>query len=630
MVGAFLTFFAMRHLVTQIRVTLSAGRETTRRKGVGIGSTLAFLAAVATASPAMAQDDDVTDDDAGVSGAGVSDAGVTDPGADVEPEPEVAPEPAPEPKETLPPPGPPEGKVATVDPPEPAASKDPSDGEGAEDRTASDAATAGGKGAEAKERFIEAPLEPAGGPIAEDLEGVDENSKQHFGSFGFGSYGRVIAATDATGRPGRNSDITAWGSRLDLSNYAEIELRRNDHWGSVGADTRVVSTLALGNSIFHYHGDFDAQIAIRNLFIEERGLGLKGLSVWAGSRMLRGDDIYLLNMWPLDNLNTLGGGVQYDAPTDTSVRAHFGVAQPNNPFYKQTQDRAEPFNQFGTATVNILDRVRLVGSLRAQQLFFFSDERKAGMKVVLYGEAHGVGRGQKETNTPGVFEDLPNDDGFVVGGEIGAFTGERNTFVNAWVRYSTGLAAYYDFANPGGLGPNERASGAKELRVAASGNFEFGPVTTMIAGYYRSFRNASPGLDFEDLDEGIIAARPHVFFVDWAGLAVEGAFEAQRRGILADVGDGVDPLNSSDPQPFLAKVGKIGVVPFLSPAGRGSYSRPMIWFIYQATFRDAGARALYPQDDVFNLRKVSHFIGVGAEWWFSSTSYGQNYRYAPK
>ena len=56
----------------------------------------------------------------------------------------------------------------------------------------------------------------------------------------------------------------------------------------------------------------------------------------------------------------------------------------------------------------------------------------------------------------------------------------------------------------------------------------------------------------------------------------------------------------------------------------------MIWFIYQATFRDAGARALYPQDDVFNLRKVSHFIGLGAEWWFSSTSYGQNYRYAPR
>lgn len=584
----------MRHLVTQIRVT----------PGSLLG-VLLFLAA----SPAVAQD---------------GEPDLDDPAVDVEPEPEVAPEPEPvvEP-EPIPRPPRQTEKVATIEPPKPAPR--PRD----EAVEAEDVAGEGEDGAP-KKRFVEAPLEPPGGPIEEDLEGKEDAEGEHFGSFGFGSYGRVIAATDATGRPGRNSDITAWGSRLDHDNYAELELRRNDHWGSVGADTRIVSTLALGNSVFHYSGEFDAQIAIRNLFIEERGLGLEGLSIWAGSRMLRGDDIYLLDMWPLDNLNTLGGGVQYDAPTDTSVRAHFGVAQPNNPFYKQQQDRAEPFNQFGTATVNILDRVRLVGSLRGQQVFFFSAERKAGMKAVLYGEAHGVADGQEETSRPGQFDDVPSDDGFVVGGQLGAFTGERNTHINAWVRYATGLAAYADFANPTGLGPNERASAAKELRVAVSGNFEFGPVTTMAGGYFRTFRNASPGLDFEDVDEGIVIARPHVFFLDWLGLAVEGSFQAQQRGVLADVGDDADPLTSSEPKPLLARAGKVGVVPFVSPAGRGSYSRPMIWFIYQATFRDAGARALYPQDDVFNLRKVSHFIGLGAEWWFSSTSYGQNYRYAPR
>ncbi len=574
-----------------------------RRGPRGVGVLLGVLLLVG--SPAMAQDDDLDLDD---------------PPADVEPEPEVAPEPVVEPE---PRPAPREEKVATIEPakprPRPPGETEP------DEVVAGDA-----EKAPAAKVFVEAPLEPPGGPIAEDLEGKEDAEGEHFGSFGFGSYGRVIAATDATGRPGRDSDITAWGSRLDHGNYAELELRRNDHWGSVGADTRIVSTLALGNSVFHYNGEFDAQIAIRNLFIEERGLGLEGLSIWAGSRMLRGDDIYLLDMWPLDNLNTLGGGVQYDAPTDTSVRAHFGVAQPDNPFYKQQQERAEPFNQFGTATVNILDRVRLVGSLRAQQLFFFSSERKAGMKAVVYGEAHGVADGQEETSTPGQFDDVPSDDGFVIGGQLGAFTGERNTHVNVWARYATGLAAYSDFANPTGLGPNERASAAKELRVALSGNFEFGPVTTMAGGYFRTFRNASPGLDFEDVDEGIVIARPHVFFLDWLGLAVEGSFQAQQRGVLADVGDDADPLTSSDPRPLLARLGKVGVVPFVSPAGRGSYSRPMIWFIYQATFRDAGARALYPQDDVFNLRKVSHFIGLGAEWWFSSTSYGQNYRYAPR
>ena len=28
------------------------------------------------------------------------------------------------------------------------------------------------------------------------------------------------------------------------------------------------------------------------------------MGIWAGSRMYRGDDIYLLDFWPLDNLNT--------------------------------------------------------------------------------------------------------------------------------------------------------------------------------------------------------------------------------------------------------------------------------------------------------------------------------------
>ena len=39
------------------------------------------------------------------------------------------------------------------------------------------------------------------------------------------------------------------------------------------------------------------------------------------------------------------------------------------------------------------------------------------------------------------------------------------------------------------------------------------------------------------------------------------------------------------------------------------------------TVRDDGARRLYPVNDVFSMRKVDHFIGIGAEWWFDSTSY---------
>jgi maltoporin len=138
----------------------------------------------------------------------------------------------------------------------------------------------------------------------------------------------------------------------------------------------------------------------------------------------------------------------------------------------------------------------------------------------------------------------------------------------------------------------------------------------MVGGYFRSFRNASPSLDPGDVDEGIAIVRPQVWFLDWLGLGVEGSYQVQHRGAL------VTPEEGGELRPLVATMPRLGVMPFVSPAGRGSFSRPMIWLIYTIGLRDAGARALYPVDDPFNTRSVEHFLGAGAEWWFGSTSYG--------
>ena len=130
----------------------------------------------------------------------------------------------------------------------------------------------------------------------------------------------------------------------------------------------------------------------------------------------------------------------------------------------------------------------------------------------------------------------------------------------------------------------------------------------------RSFRNASPGLDVDDLGEGIVLVRPTVWFGKIAGLSLEGSYQAQRRGVLLRQPDG-----SNKPQ--FGQLGRIGLVPFLTPAGRGNYARPHIRVLYLLTMRDAGARRLYPADDIYAIRKVDHFFGLGAEWWFGSTSY---------
>src|SRR5262249_6218757 len=127
----------------------------------------------------------------------------------------------------------------------------------------------------------------------------------------------------------------------------------------------------------------------------------------------------------------------------TAAAVHLGLSQPNNVFFHQTVDRPAPLNQFGTAKVDVLDRQRATGSLKLSHIVPLG--AKAGLKGVLYGEIHHLPNGQRQTE-PGRFQDLPSDGGYVLGAQIGGFTGERDTHLNVFVRYARGIAAYGDFA----------------------------------------------------------------------------------------------------------------------------------------------------------------------------------------
>jgi maltoporin len=60
---------------------------------------------------------------------------------------------------------------------------------------------------------------------------------------------------------------------------------------------------------------------------------------------------------------------------------------------------------------------------------------------------------------------------------------------------------------------------------------------------------------------------------------------------------------------------------FVSPFGRGTYTRPQIRLLYVLTGRDDGARRLYNDADPRSQASIEHFLGVNVEWWFDSTSY---------
>lgn len=431
------------------------------------------------------------------------------------------------------------------------------------------------------------------------------------GGFSFGSYGRVVAAGDLQGSRGRDADIVAHGSRMDEGTYGELELVRDDEW-QPGIHTRIVSTLALAEPIFHEDGQFDAKIALRNFYVEERGIGDRGLSAWVGSRMYRGDDIYLLDFWPLDNLNTVGGGLKFRFNEDhTSVAFHVGLNLVNDPFQTQTVQRPAAQNQPGVTDVALLDRPRTIGSLKFTHAIPMG--KTWGVKAALYGEVHRLPSGERE-EPDGLREALPGDSGAVGGLQLGAYDSDSGDFANLFLRYSSGLAAYGEFSTPRGASEDGDSTGARELLLGFSGNLEQGWFGLLAGGYFRSFRDASPEqFRFENVDEGIFVLRPQVYIGQHAGVALEGSYQAQQRGVLSTVTN----------QPLTAGLWRFGVMPFLTPAGRGSFARPRLRLIYAVTARDDGARSLYPNTDPFARRKTEQFLGVGAEWWFNSSSYGQ-------
>lgn len=444
------------------------------------------------------------------------------------------------------------------------------------------------------------------------------SSTDHEGRFEFGSYGRVWAPTDFRGGVGRGTNIVAFGPRLvDEGSYAELELRREDSFGP-RVKTRIVTTLALFPPFFHFTGKATQNIGVRNLYVQGT---YDKLLMWAGSRMYRGDDIYLLNWWPLDNQNTIGGGVggpvfrTDDGRHQTVAAVHAGQQRLDNPFQFQQIPVVAPYG-FGTVDVTRLDRPRTIETFKLTHFVRKNGDQAPGpgFKAILYGELHQISAGTFRDPLIDRDRGLPSDSGFLVGSQLTYWTGERDQYASLVMRHARGIAAYDPLAVPLTFALDRSTDGASETQIAASGNYETEHFGVLAAGYVRFFRDASPlatSPQQQKYDEGVLVARPSVFLGDHFGLSVEGSYQARRFALL-------DPSGAGQ---LTAGVFKVGVMPYFSPSGRGSFKRPQIRLLYNASFRDSGARSLYAEQDVFSSRKVEHFLGIGAEWWFNSTAY---------
>lgn len=425
--------------------------------------------------------------------------------------------------------------------------------------------------------------------------------------FRFGGYGRVIGASDLDGGRGRPSSIVPWGPRTNEGNYLELDFRYRA-WDAPGDDPVEVDTLvtlAIGEPLFHDSAEFDVSAAIRQALVEARNVFIDGAYLWAGSRMYRGDDIYLFDFWPLDDLNTLGGGAGWRS-AELDLALHAGVTRPESPF--NVQRVAVPALLFGATEAEVMDRQRTIVSLQGEQRFGGGD--LLGLKLKLHAELHHLPSGHRKVDgTLSESTPLPDDIGWLAGTQIGLWNFGQHSFAHLFLRYARGLAAYGTWERPTGLDADRRTQGAQELRAAVGGNYELGMFGVMYGAWTRAFFDADEQEeDFDDRIEAAVSARPMLFIGRYFTPGVEVSHQVSHR----------NGLNPRTLQQSLAGVTQIALIPALSfgedPVG--TYTRPQIRLIYSASFLNDAALDLYPEEDPRSRQEVVHFLGLGAEWWY--------------
>lgn len=407
------------------------------------------------------------------------------------------------------------------------------------------------------------------------------------------SYGRMPVGINLSpggqGGAGSPAQIVAHPPRLDADPYVEMGMAVWKYLDD--ADLMLKTTPAIQGEWFAYSGAWAAQLAVREMYMAaELPLG----RLWAGARMYRGRDLYLLDFWPMDDLDLVGGGggVRWD-----SGRADLalGLNRLRGDAW-QYQTRAVPVEGgVGTEEVLTLDRQRAVAALSAEQILGANEAK-------VYLEGHFLPAGTRYLDDH-LTETLPSDGGFAAG--IAWRVGDEDAWAQLWYRGALGLAALDELQIPSGAFDTQyRTTAARRHRIALEGGWLKGSSGWMAGGYFDRYADADGVRDQDDRWEGAAAAR-----YQWLsgnhlcmGLELSGQWLAP------------DGLNPRSQQPEL---GQILRLQFL-PAWQLSYGhryRPQLRLQYSLSLLNQGARLQFPAEDLRAQAAVQHRIGLAAEWW---------------
>jgi maltoporin len=430
----------------------------------------------------------------------------------------------------------------------------------------------------------------------------------------FGMYGRISVDDDLHGSPGYTPNVVFPGPRIFERPYQEYYMFFRFPKKPGLPEFEIVSTLAMSENRFHYNGKFDADLAIRNLYISVNDIFLKTLDLWVGSRMYRGDDIYLLDFWPLDNLNTVGAGTNYTF-NGTQFALHMGMNRLDDPFhYKQF---TVPKADFGTEEWEVTNRQRMIVSLKSniplsKYVNNFGLPSKYAFKVKLYSELHRIPEAISRTQYAVEYREeyLPSEFGWLAGWQAGFWGFERNSFVNLFMKYAKGIAAYGELAVPSEPSPQNEYGPANKFLTGLSGNYEWKKlIGVMLGGYLRKFEDADISeYDTDDSWDLVTVVRTYWFFTRYFHPGMELSYQRK-------VTYGLSPETGKH---FIPQAYTAALIPTIAPNGIGTYSRPHIRLTYAITYLNSSGRQMFPVEDRRRNEGIHHFFSIGAEWWFNS------------
>jgi maltoporin len=436
-----------------------------------------------------------------------------------------------------------------------------------------------------------------------------------------GSYGRVgvdwnFENGGSIGRRLNLNNMGSIGGRLEEQDYLEVV--PNFNWiPKEGDSTRIYAQLRLsmystsvasfGNSTSTSLGGL--AFAMPEMYVEARNIRGSGVSIWAGARLYRGEDVHIADHFYFNDHSGQGFGVEFGK---TRLAALFVSST-------DTTSTVPPYFYLNikTGTPSTALRQRVV--LTAEQDFEINESND----ITLLGEFHRMADADGEIEIDSVEQEFnfPSDYGLVLGiRHRHRIKSKRpGSFNHFSLRYGTGIANGGD----GGLSRTWLTYGAPDsLKQNFQGAYSWAVVNHMLLNFsekytmngYVIFTHSKGAADTNDRANTFfgrevfnrkydftVGVRNQHYLSDYFHLLTEVHY-SQRR-------DGTNPW---------ASMLKFSVAPVYVPTGeRDTWARPHLRFVISAArYNDYAQESLYsPYLEFTGAREWGYYFGVKAEWW---------------